>query len=214
MCHVTQKSKPHRSASQFCSKPFPIFLPFHFLCPPLLPYNLYLALFYSFISQLHETFISRLCFDPYSTPESIKLASCSQDGVISVIDVSTGTQVFVVQERTQGGPDSLTYISWIADNGNDGMNEYDGNDDNRNDKTATLLANASVSPSSSLPGRLAGLYCGKESGELDVWDMVQGKRREKLINEASPVSCLDVKTGVGITAGYQHGTVLLWLLKT
>jgi len=96
------------------------------------------------------------------------------------------------------------------------MGSRDGNN------TAPALSSSSSSSlsTSSLPGDggaarslLSGLYSGKGSGELDIWDMMEGKRRERLMNEASPVSCVDVAGNVGIAVGYGNGTLVLWLLE-
>ena len=150
----------------------------------------------------------------------VKLASSSEDGVISVIDVSTGTQIFVARETTRGRPDPLTFMVWAsAFQRDDDDNDDDRQNDNNNRNNAAFSRETSVPgessprPAPSLDRRLAGLYCGKESGELDVWDMVEGKRKGRLMNEARPVTTVDVAARVGIAVGYLDGTVALWWLK-
>ena len=141
--------------------------------------------------------------------------------MISVVDVSPGTQVFVTRQDGKGQSE-VNYIFWASDDVKpnqvveEGLTTLNGSSRSispvSRDETA---AEAPPTPPSNCrePTILTGLYGGKESGELDVWDMMRGSRREKLSYNENPISCLDVAGGVGIAAGCDNGTVVLWLLK-
>ena len=133
--------------------------------------------------------------------------------MISVVDVSTGTQVFVTHQSGSKGQSELNYIVWASDN--DRTNLHQVGDGGMRAKSPTSGDDTVAPPPacSREPPILGGLYGGKESGELDVWDMVRGNRREKLSYNENPISCLDVAGGVGIAAGCDNGTVVLWLLR-
>ena len=148
------------------------------------------------------------------------------------MDVSTGTQLFVTRQ-TGKGHSQLNFIAWASDK--DSQNQVERGETTKlkvgspasswvpkEESTATVevAVAAAVSPADLPPPLcprdppiLAGLYCGKECGELDVWDMVRGSRRETLSYNENPISCVDVAAGVGIAAGCDNGAAIFWLLN-